>query len=76
MNIYYAKKNDKVSIQVVATSQNLAIDIAQAVDQALLHEGYLRVIGTLTGTLYTTKPPETLIDVDTLRHAEPFKKGS
>jgi uncharacterized protein involved in exopolysaccharide biosynthesis len=75
MNIYYAKKNDKVAIQVTATSPELAIEISQAMDQAMLCEGWLRVVGTLTGKIYSTTPPESIIDVDSLRHAEPFKKG-
>lgn len=76
MNIYYTKKGEKVAIQVMATSQNLAIDIAQAMDQALLVEGWMRVSGKLTGTLFTTTPAENLIDVDTLRHTVAFKRGS
>jgi hypothetical protein len=44
-------------------------------DQAMLCEGWLRVVGTLTGKIYSTTPPESIIDVDSLRHAEPFKKG-
>lgn len=76
MNIYYTKKGDKVAFQLVATSQNLAIDVTQAIDQALLAEGWMRVVGKLTGDLYTTTPPENLIDVDSLRAANAFKKGS